>query len=155
MKKVVYLHGLETPQGGEKVSFLAANSLVFAPSIDYRNRDETLDLFKEILLLEPDLIIGSSIGGYMAYALGTYMETPVILFNPALHSRTIDFEVYLGGHSPKGICVLGMKDPHINPLETLKIIRKENLEFVKIESLRHSIPFEVFTDIYNKYSSIL
>ena len=39
MKKILYLHGLESPQGGEKVDFLATKSFVHAPSLDYTRAD--------------------------------------------------------------------------------------------------------------------
>ena len=55
MKKIVYLHGLESEQGGPKVSFLAGVGTVNAPAMDY----ESLDLQEFILTLGmPDLIIG-------------------------------------------------------------------------------------------------
>ena len=45
MKKIVYLHGLESEPGGTKVSFLATKGRVYAPAMDY----ETLDLDEFIL----------------------------------------------------------------------------------------------------------
>ena len=42
MKKIVYLHGLESEAGGPKVSFLAEKGTVYAPKMDYK----TLDLNK-------------------------------------------------------------------------------------------------------------
>ena len=37
MREIVYLHGLESRQGGPKVNFLATKGFVYAPSIDYKN----------------------------------------------------------------------------------------------------------------------
>ena len=37
MKKVLYLHGLESKQGGSKVEYLASKGAVFAPEMDYHN----------------------------------------------------------------------------------------------------------------------
>ena len=39
MKKVLYLHGLESNQGGPKVEFLAGECAVYAPVIDYREEN--------------------------------------------------------------------------------------------------------------------
>ena len=39
---------------------------------------------------QPDLIIGSSMGGYVADILAEKYGTPAILFNPALHNRSFD-----------------------------------------------------------------
>ena len=49
MKKIVYLHGLESESGGPKVSFLAEKGMVYAPNMDY----VTLDLseFKMVISL--------------------------------------------------------------------------------------------------------
>ena len=37
MKKILYLHGLESKQGGLKVEYLATQGAVFAPDMDYKN----------------------------------------------------------------------------------------------------------------------
>ena len=67
IKKIIYLHGLESHQGGPKVDLLSDKGYVFAPEMDYKNNP---DLFKDVLeevkeLGTPDLIIGSSMGGYL------------------------------------------------------------------------------------------
>ena len=69
-QKILYLHGLESPQGGEKVDFLSTKSFVHAPLLDYTRSDIFPFLLKTIDEFEPDLIIGSSMGGYAAYVLG-------------------------------------------------------------------------------------
>jgi len=37
MKKIVYLHGLESEPGGTKVSFLAEKGMVYAPEMNYES----------------------------------------------------------------------------------------------------------------------
>ena len=37
MKKVLYLHGLESDQGGPKVDYLSSKYLVCAPKLDYKD----------------------------------------------------------------------------------------------------------------------
>ena len=39
MKKILYLHGLESEPGGTKVSFLATKGAVYAPEMDYKTLD--------------------------------------------------------------------------------------------------------------------
>ena len=66
MKKVLYLHGLESKQGGPKVDFLANEFCVHAPAMDYTNpmlQNEVEFIMRQF---NPDLIIGSSMGGYVA-----------------------------------------------------------------------------------------
>ncbi len=81
--KVLYLHGLESPQGGEKVDFLSTKALVHAPEMDYTRSDIFSFLIKTIEEFQPDVIIGSSMGGYAAYVLGALYKTPVVAYNPA------------------------------------------------------------------------
>ena len=94
--KIAYLHGLESSidENDPKIIFLRSNfSEVFAPSIAYRN-DKTFDkLFSEIKQLKPDLIVGSSMGGYIAYLIGSKLGIETVLFNPAVVDRSFDPKV--------------------------------------------------------------
>jgi predicted esterase YcpF (UPF0227 family) len=78
IKKIIYLHGLESSQGGKKVDFLSQNSLVYAPKLDYKNPNEFQRILKEIQAFEPDLIIGSSMGGYVAYQIASHLNISVL-----------------------------------------------------------------------------
>jgi uncharacterized protein len=93
MKKILYLHGLETRQGGRKVGFLSKDNYVHAPKIDYTRKDIFPFLIQIMDDFKPDLIIGSSMGGYAAYILSGFYGTPIIAFNPALHSRKFDLNL--------------------------------------------------------------
>ena len=151
MKKIVYLHGLESEQGGTKVSFLATKGTVYAPAMDY----ETLDLDEFIHTLGmPDLIIGSSMGGYVADIIGSRLGSDVLLFNPALHSREIDpeYEYYNNGYIRT--IVLGTEDNVINPELTKKLwpIHGNEAEYDEIEGMGHRTPLDVFINMYNKHA---
>ena len=151
MKKIVYLHGLESEQGGTKVSFLATKGTVYAPAMDY----ETLDLDEFIHTLGmPDLIIGSSMGGYVADIIGSRLGSDVLLFNPALHSREIDpeYEYYNNGYIRT--IVLGTEDNVINPELTKKLwpIHGNEAEYDEVEGMGHRTPLDVFINMYNKHA---
>ena len=155
MKKIVYLHGLESDPGGPKVSFLAEKGMVYAPAMDY----ETLDLHEFIYTLGvPDLIIGSSMGGYIADIIGSRLGVDVLLFNPALHSREIYFDfdggVGYGGLDYKRTIVLGTEDDVINPETTKKLwpIYDNSANFEEIEGMGHRTPLDVFINMYNKHA---
>ena len=80
--------------------------------MDYK----TLDLDEFIYTLGmPDLIIGSSMGGYVADIIGSRLGVDVLLFNPALHSREIDpgYEYY--GNTYERTIILGTEDDIIDP----------------------------------------
>ena len=153
MKKIVYLHGLESEAGGPKVSFLAEKGTVYAPKIDYK----TLDLNEFILSLDmPDLIIGSSMGGYVADIIGSQLGVDVLLFNPALHSRSIDinYGVSYGTETYKRTIILGTKDDIIDPEETKMLwpVGYNKAKFEEIEGMGHRTPLDVFINMYNKHA---
>jgi uncharacterized protein len=78
MKKVLYLHGLESDQGGPKVDYFKNKCCVHAPKIDYTRKDIFQFLTQTIEHLNPDLIIGSSMGGYSAFILSNFIEFPLL-----------------------------------------------------------------------------
>ena len=155
MKKIIYLHGLESDPGGPKVSFLAEKGTVYAPAMNY----ESLDLHEIILTLGmPDLIIGSSVGGYVADIIGSILGVDVLLFNPALHSRSIDFDfdndTPYGGQNYKRTIILGTDDDVINPKITKKLRPHldNSAKFEEIEGMGHRTPLDVFINMYNKHA---
>lgn len=155
MKKIVYLHGLESEAGGPKVSFLAEKGMVYAPNMDY----VTLDLNEFILTLGmPDLIIGSSMGGYVADIIGSQLGVDVLLFNPALsnHNRTVikEFNVDYGSQKYKRTIVLGTEDNVIDPEVTKKLwsVYGNHAKYDEVEGMGHRTPLDVFINMYNKHS---
>ena len=158
-KKILYLHGLESGQGGPKVDFLAKESFVHAPEMDYTRSDIFPFLIETIEEFKPDLIIGSSMGGYAAFILGALYKVPVLAFNPALHSRSIEpnFPEFVKHHYPeKFTIVIGEKDTVIDGNKTLDYLTdyiKDKWAVYKIEHIKkmgHRVPLDVFTDMYNK-----
>ena len=153
---VWYLHGLESKAGGPKVDYLRkVSNKVFAPEIKYTNPntfDVLLNLAKED---KPDLIIGSSMGGYYADAIASHFGIDVLLFNPALHSRTIDTELPYGDNFGKKFTVLGTEDKVIDYKVTLELIRKgktsnASTDSILLVSIGHRTPLNKFIDIYNE-----
>lgn len=153
MKKVLFLHGLESEQGGPKVDFLSSVAYVHAPAMEYKNKnwsiDKLIDLVDEC---NPDMIIGSSMGGYLADVLGSYTGIEVILFNPALHSRTIDFNLRYGKEGYSRTIVLGKEDTVIFPESTKELVG-ETAKIVEIEGMGHRTDLNTFKAIYLKYAS--
>ena len=155
MKKIVYLHGLESKTGGPKVDFLATKGMVYAPEMDY----ETLDL-EELMgkIGKPDIIIGSSMGGYIADILGSQLGVDVLLFNPALHSRSIEFDfdggTGYGNKKYKRTIILGIEDDVINPEITKKLwpVYDNSAKFEEIEGMGHRTSLDVFVNMYNKHA---
>ena len=106
----------------------------------------------------PDLIIGSSMGGYIADIIGSQLGVDVLLFNPALHSRSIEFDfdggVGYGGEDYKRTIVLGTEDNVINPETTKKLwpVYDNEAIFDEVEGMGHRTPLNVFINMYNKHA---
>tara|TARA_R110002049_G_scaffold119818_5_gene274168 strand:+ start:370 stop:840 length:471 start_codon:yes stop_codon:yes gene_type:complete len=151
---VWYLHGLESEAGGPKVDFLfGVADKVFAPYINYNFHGMFEGLLKLAKYNKPDLIIGSSMGGYFADALGSHLDTEVLLFNPALHSRSMEPEgVTYGKSNWERNFVVGTKDRVIDPKATL-VYKDIAKSYTEIEGMGHRTSLNVFTDIYNKWST--
>ena len=158
MKKVLYLHGLESKQGGPKVDFLAKEFCVYAPEMDYK--DPMFQNWVDFVMrqFQPDLIIGSSMGGYVADIIGSQLGVDVLLFNPALHSRSIEFDfdngVGYGSQQYKRTIILGTADKIINPEITKKLwsIYGNHAEYDEIKGMGHKITFLKFANMYNKHA---
>ncbi len=161
MKKVLYLHGLESNQGGPKVDFLANEFIVHAPAMDYRDPNLVVKLGHIILNLQPDIIIGSSMGGYIADILAQYYGKPAILFNPALHSRSFEPAISypIEGEQAKlqerKIVVLGKEDKIIDPYLTQIMLEDNRYYEITFEETGHRTTLPIFIDTINKYKNEL
>jgi pimeloyl-ACP methyl ester carboxylesterase len=107
---------------------------------------------------QPDLIIGSSMGGHVGLMLANYYNIDAIVFNPAIHSRSIEPKLeILEAREPnfnfQPVIILGLEDDVINPLITKEILDDALFycDIEEVEGLGHRIPFQIFVDIYNKY----
>ena len=122
--KIVYLHGLESGPNGSKVGYLKnLGCNVLHPPMKYYEMkivlEKTLDLIK---WYKPDLIVGSSMGGYFAYLYGKHLKLPVLLLNPALHSRSFEpFVIFPeNDRDSKVYLITGKNDDVIDPERTVK-----------------------------------
>jgi len=148
--KVLFLHGLESKPTGPKMRYLKDRfESYYAPEIDYENPDSYEEILDLCIDEEFDMIIGSSMGGYFAHAIGTTLGTPVIMFNPALHSRSFNPYGVVSGEKPiDGVCVLGMNDDVIDPHVTVKMLENEpKLAIMPIEGMGHRTPFTDFIEV--------
>jgi uncharacterized protein len=161
MKKVLYLHGLESKQGGKKVDFLANEFCVHAPAMDYTNLMLQNEVEFMMRQFDPDIIIGSSMGGYVADILAQKYGKPAILFNPALHNRMFEpkIEYPIEGEQAelqeRKVVVLGKEDEVIPPYITKIMLKNEFYYEVVLEEMGHRTPLNIFIDTINKYKNEL
>ena len=153
----MYLHGLESSNVCDKVDFMRERANVLAPSIDYLKSNIEEELMYMVESFHPDLIIGSSMGGYVGMLLANHYNVDCLVFNPALHSRPIEPKIYSLIKDPKPnfipIVVLGLEDEVIDPAKSEDILEQADFycDIERVEGLGHRIPFDVFVNIYNKY----
>jgi len=149
-KKVVYLHGLESCQGGEKVDYLASKYFVYAPSMNYLENpkkifEEQLEIIKDF---SPDLIIGSSMGGYFADRIASHIGCDILLFNPGTVKadelkKEYGIKTIKGDKEHKTTVVIGYEDDVVDPVKSLKHYH-EKAELHVFENLGHRIPADFF-----------
>ena len=149
MIKIAYLHGLDANNLGSKNDWLKTFAKVYDPQINYRDKNIYLKLKIEVVDFRPDLIIGSSMGGYFAYKMAKELNIKAILFNPALHSRSMEPDVsgsFDGEFRPTISVVFGAKDNLIHPKKTIIILENEGFESSDFTILEHGhdTPFDVF-----------
>lgn len=163
--KIAYLHGLESSidQKDPKIIFLNNNfDKAYMPSINYRD-DSTFDkLYKDIKSLNPDLIVGSSMGGYVSYLIGSKLSIPVLLFNPAMVGRTFDPVVDDSNLKKTRIDIrFGKSDSVISGKDVRKYLKDNKVSFDHTGYTGgHRVPADVFinsikevldmSEIYNK-----
>jgi len=84
MKKVLFLHGLESRPGGAKPNLLKKEGYqVFNPHLPKSSFDESIKIAQDIVDLEsPDVVVGSSRGGAVAMCLNL-KGAKLVLIAPA------------------------------------------------------------------------
>lgn len=153
MKTILYLHGLDYGPDEDKIKAIIKEcdvQIVFAPYIDYRkDPDSIFDyLLKFAKCLKPDIIIGSSMGGYVGYYIAKLVGCEVLLFNPALCKRPVDVKAdKTGTKKIKGRAVLGIYDTVVNPDDT-RLFLKENEQDITVymTNIEHRVPLQTFVE---------
>ena len=155
--KILYIHGLESALGGPKVDHLKTlGHSVDYPEMDYdynKQFEETADDIAYKLGYY-DLIIGSSMGGYFAYELGKMFDIPVLLLNPALHSRSIEPLVeHTGDEDPLVFLGVGENDNVIDYVKTLDILDEGAMCFFRANYWKgqhgHQTPLDFFQEVFD------
>ena len=137
-QKILFLHGLESNNKGDKIDFLKERAEVLAPAINYQ--DEALEekLMYIVENFRPDFIIGSSMGGYVGMLLANKYGIKNLLYNPAIHSRSIEPKLNRLVHF----------DPNVT--ESMLLDAEIVCEIERVD-MGHRIDYDVFVDMYNKY----
>ena len=158
MKRILYLHGLESKANCDKVGFLQSlGHIVSSPKIDYKDPNCYNELCNFVIedYHKYDVIIGSSMGGWVAWNLGKDLGIPVLLLNPAVHSRSIDIDIepVRESKASKVFLAVGLADDVIDPETTIDWLNKHdkldwNLNNTYKAIYGHRTSVERFIDIW-------
>ena len=149
----LYLHGLNSTNINDRTDWLSQFGRVINPLMAYQNLPlDYAKLEKLVKKYHPDVIVGSSMGGYFGFHLGNYFGLPTVLFNPALIMTTI-----VKPHiKPMAICgfhhiSLGNNDDVIPPMTTKNILKYWQVPHqIYPVDLGHETPIEIFTAVCQK-----
>jgi len=155
--KVLYIHGLHSNPNPDKIKILEEAGLeVVAPFIDYeKEQGAVYPRIKEIALAEKvELLIGSSMGGFMAYWLAYDLNKPALLYNPALYFDSMKSfipKVTKDEIPPLYVC-LGEKDQRVDPQLVKAYLSKRNpdhihLKIISASWLEHGIDLATFASM--------
>jgi esterase/lipase len=128
---LLYLHGLDSQPTPLKTHMLSTFGMsVIAPQMHYREEKQLYNrLIKLCKYFNVQWIVGSSIGGYVAYWLSQDIGIPCILINPALSFRSLDTALVPSDISftkAERIVFIGEKDNVVIPEDTIQWIRNFN-----------------------------
>ena len=149
--KILFLHGLQSNNKSSKVSHMNDEGHeVMAPHMNYFDNEHLYqETLKKLLEFEPELIVGSSMGGYFAYHLGTHFKTNLLLLNPALPNRSFDPPILRDGKEKSRIwAMVGKNDTDVPAKENIEILKRAGAK-VQIGDHEHRTPIEVFKPFFN------
>jgi uncharacterized protein len=148
---ILYLHGLNKKLSPEKVEALQEFGNVFAPQVDYYN-DRFFPEIMDIVMNETiHVVIGTGLGGYLAYSIGLLFDMPCLLFNPDFVNHNISEDIKPPLENKKkslSYIVLGKDDieiPFVQNLDKIIGIDYDNCIYISIQQeMEHLVPFENF-----------
>ena len=143
--RVLFFHGFESKLPSKKAEWLKEmGHEVYALDMGYTRDDAFFKALACALEFKPELIVGSSMGGYFATRVGTHIETKLVLLNPALHSRSKDFDCGVDGDRvSRAWVLLGERDTIIDPEQSLDALNGMGAK-ITYGSHAHRTPQEVF-----------
>ncbi|MEP6262485.1 MAG: YqiA/YcfP family alpha/beta fold hydrolase [Gillisia sp.] len=151
---ILYLHGLESKLSPAKREILEKFGKVYAPDVDYFQNP---DAFETILELYHDIdintVMGSSMGGFVAYHVSNALFRPALLFNPALKKRPVLQNIppdYNNYNNLKQI-IIGQSDDVVLPADTLSYLSENfnpvtDIHLRLVPRLAHRIPTDLFEE---------
>jgi uncharacterized protein len=152
MSKTLYIHGPDGFLSDEKRAVLSVYTQVVAPLMDYRtNPAAYYDLLSVANEEKIDIIIGTSMGGCMAFHLSLHLGLQALLFNPALPFRSVGIDLP-AQDKVRGTylrVIIGGQDDIIDAVQNVAWLathEKGEMDIRWRNMLGHRIPIDVFEE---------
>ncbi len=151
--KILFFHGLESKLNAPKRKVLEQYGTVQAPDLEYKSDPNIIPKMQQhIVEWQPDVLIGSSMGGFTGFFLAQMTGVPALLYNPAVLSgrRYQIVPENLPPHFTAPVqIILGGKDPIVLSSSTRLFLRthyrtEDHFHVKTIADMAHRIPFDVF-----------
>ncbi len=153
---ILYLHGLMSNSQTPKVDWLRElGHTVSSPDLNYKEEGATLfnDLGQWIVKNNVELIIGSSMGGFLGFHLGNSFNIPTLLFNPSLAPNEIAKPdvVHVSNNRVLHSIILGQHDDVVIPADTIHFLKDKNANFKYVfEDSGHRTSLNLFKIHFQK-----
>ena len=150
--KILFFHGFESTLPSSKAEWMQLQGhTVHAHPMQYEKQNAFHLALKCAKKFKPDLIVGSSMGGYFAFHIGTHLPTNLVLLNPALQRRSKEYEHPEDGkYQPEIWALLGKNDSVIDPVVTAEKLKNLNAK-ITIGEHSHRTALDVFSIYMNKH----
>ena len=159
--RILFLHGLESPPVSDKSIYLNSEFTASCPAIDYTDETTFDKILNHVKEFKPDFLIGSSIGGRLAYAISSNTGIPCLLFNPAIHNKYFNYKVEFPIGTVKFFAqfVLGKFDKLVDPEKTILHVKENSQLFKKsiisVEKMSHRVPLDIFKISINSFITLM
>lgn len=146
---ILYFHGLDRPADAIEQNILSAHGKLILPNIDYSPDANFIAYLKKIYHRKNiTVIIGSSMGGLVAYALSCQLNKPCLIFNPTLgYADIMEYDISSINRSEFLKVVLGSCDDVVDYRESIRILEEKNRGYVSLNidfklkaGIKHTIP---------------
>lgn len=163
-KSIAVYHGLGGSPAQDRIDVLKSLGYthILYDHIDFQKEWE-LDRCKSLMIRQVnrakdvDLLMGFSLGGYIAFELAGYISKNLILINPAIDRTKTKLDIkkldFVEGKNFKNIEIfLGDSDKLIDKNITIDFINRENIpaKIEIIKGMEHRVPINYFQEILNK-----
>lgn len=151
---ILYLHGLESKLSPAKRKILEKYGKVYAPDVDYNQNPNAIETILELYNgTDINTVMGSSMGGFVAYHVSNALFRPALLFNPALKKRSVLQNIppdYNNYNNLKQI-IIGQSDDVVIPEDTLSFLTENfnpvtDLYLRLVPRVGHRISKELFEE---------